>query len=82
MLRHACLGYSRLLYGSSALAQANLRTSYCASKFALLGFFDALRMEELAHRIHVTNVCPVRSHHATHMRIGCSDAPNYPQQTT
>ena len=53
------------------MAQANLRTSYCASKFAMLGFFDALRMEELAHRIHVTNVCPVRSQHPTH-RASCA----------
>ncbi len=53
------------------MAQANLRTSYCASKFAMLGFFDALRMEELAHRIHVTNVCPVRSQHAT-LCVSCA----------
>eukprot|EP00310_Coccolithus_braarudii_P019133 CAMPEP_0183340702 /NCGR_PEP_ID=MMETSP0164_2-20130417/7161_1 /TAXON_ID=221442 /ORGANISM="Coccolithus pelagicus ssp braarudi, Strain PLY182g" /LENGTH=353 /DNA_ID=CAMNT_0025510877 /DNA_START=10 /DNA_END=1071 /DNA_ORIENTATION=+ len=35
-----------------------LRTAYCASKFALHGFFDALRAEESGHGIRVTNVCP------------------------
>jgi len=37
---------------------SNLRSAYCGSKFALLGFFDALRMEELDNNIHVTNICP------------------------
>ena len=37
---------------------ANLRSAYSASKFAVLGFFDALRMEELEHGISITNVLP------------------------
>jgi len=37
---------------------ANLRSAYCASKFAMIGFFDALRMEELENNIRVTNICP------------------------
>jgi short-subunit dehydrogenase len=35
-----------------------LRTAYCASKFALLGFMDGLRLEMLDHNIAVVNVCP------------------------
>lgn len=37
-----------------------LRTSYCGSKHAIMGYFDALRMEEVAFKsgIGVTNVCP------------------------
>ena len=34
--------------------------SYCASKHALQGFFDTLRMEMFQHNIKVTVVCPVR----------------------
>ena len=33
-------------------------TPYCASKYALHGFFDALRMELLLHGVSVTVVCP------------------------
>lgn len=38
-----------------------LRTAYCASKFALLGFMDALRTEYgygSGHHVSITNVCP------------------------
>jgi short-subunit dehydrogenase len=35
-----------------------LRSGYSASKFALHGFFEALRAEEEKNGIHVTMVCP------------------------
>jgi len=37
-----------------------LRTAYCGAKFGLMGFFDALRVEEyaLGSNVMVTNVCP------------------------
>jgi short-subunit dehydrogenase len=34
------------------------RSSYCASKHALHGYFEALRMEELDNNIHVSIICP------------------------
>lgn len=34
------------------------RTGYCASKFAVTGFFESLRME-LENKIDITIVCPV-----------------------
>uniref|UniRef100_A0A0G4HPJ3 Uncharacterized protein n=1 Tax=Chromera velia CCMP2878 TaxID=1169474 RepID=A0A0G4HPJ3_9ALVE len=36
---------------------APLRTAYCASKFALTGFFEALRMEK-GDKVDITIVCP------------------------
>jgi short-subunit dehydrogenase len=35
-----------------------MRSGYCATKFALHGFFEALRAEEERNGIHVTMVCP------------------------
>ncbi|KNC72021.1 hypothetical protein SARC_15430, partial [Sphaeroforma arctica JP610] len=37
-----------------------LRTAYCGAKFALIGWFDALRVEEhvFGSGVRVTNVCP------------------------
>lgn len=35
-----------------------MRSGYCATKFALHGFFEALRAEEESNGIHVTMVCP------------------------
>ncbi|GBG33377.1 Dehydrogenase/reductase SDR family member 7 [Hondaea fermentalgiana] len=35
-----------------------LRTAYSAAKFAIIGHFDALRLEVAQHNVHVTNVCP------------------------
>ena len=34
------------------------RTAYCASKFAVTGFFESLRME-VADQIDITMICPV-----------------------
>jgi len=34
------------------------RTAYCASKFAVTGFFESLRMEE-SKMIDITIVCPI-----------------------
>lgn len=34
------------------------RSSYCASKHALHGYFEALRMEEMHHNIQVHMICP------------------------
>jgi len=34
------------------------RTAYCASKFAVTGFFESLRME-VAEDIDITIICPV-----------------------
>eukprot|EP01134_Creolimax_fragrantissima_P006635 CFRG6635T1 len=41
-------------------AGVGLRTAYCGAKFALMGWFDALRVEEfvLDSGVCVTNVCP------------------------
>src|ERR1051325_12186453 len=36
-----------------------MRSGYSATKFALHGFFEALRAEEERNVIHVTRVCPV-----------------------
>ena len=33
------------------------RSAYCASKFAVTGFFESLRME-LKDEVHITLVCP------------------------
>jgi len=41
----------------SGLIPLPLRTAYCASKFAVKGFFDALYMEESDH-ISITMYCP------------------------
>ena len=35
-----------------------MRTAYCASKHAMAGFFDALRLELLEDGVSVTVVCP------------------------
>mmetsp|Transcript_17524 Transcript_17524/g.34445 ORF Transcript_17524/g.34445 Transcript_17524/m.34445 type:complete len:319 (-) Transcript_17524:189-1145(-) len=35
-----------------------MRTAYSAAKFAIIGHFDALRLELAPHNIHVTNICP------------------------
>jgi len=35
-----------------------LRTAYCASKFAVTGFFEALRME-VGNSIDITIICPI-----------------------
>jgi short-subunit dehydrogenase len=35
-----------------------LRSSYCAAKHALHGYFNALRAETVNHNLHVTIVCP------------------------
>eukprot|EP00742_Colponemidia_sp_Colp-10_P006225 GILJ01006669.1.p1 GENE.GILJ01006669.1~~GILJ01006669.1.p1 ORF type:complete len:275 (+),score=33.51 GILJ01006669.1:95-919(+) len=35
-----------------------LRTAYCASKFAVTGFFEALRMEQEKGNVAITMVCP------------------------
>mmetsp|Transcript_8174 Transcript_8174/g.13197 ORF Transcript_8174/g.13197 Transcript_8174/m.13197 type:complete len:332 (-) Transcript_8174:412-1407(-) len=35
-----------------------LRSAYSASKFAVLGFFNCVRLEVFEHGVHVTNVCP------------------------
>jgi dehydrogenase/reductase SDR family member 7B len=37
---------------------ARSRSAYCASKHALIGFFDSLRAEEAANGITVTMICP------------------------
>ena len=34
------------------------RTAYCASKFAVTGFFESLRME-LSDQIYITIICPI-----------------------
>ena len=34
------------------------RTAYCASKFAVTGFFESLRME-LQNEVDITLICPV-----------------------
>jgi short-subunit dehydrogenase len=34
------------------------RSTYCASKHALHGYFEALRMEEFENNIHVSMICP------------------------
>ena len=51
-----------------------LRTSYCGAKFALIGYFDALRAEEYARGsgIAVTNACPgsVRTNVARNAVLG------------
>ena len=35
-----------------------LRTAYCASKFAVTGFFEALRLETEGSGVAITIVCP------------------------
>lgn len=37
---------------------APLRTAYCAAKFAIMGYFDALRLEHTLDNVFVTNICP------------------------
>ncbi len=37
-----------------------LRSAYCASKFALYGFYETLRLEMKEKNIHVTFICPGR----------------------
>lgn len=34
------------------------RTAYCASKFAVTGFFESLRMEE-SENLDITIICPI-----------------------
>lgn len=55
-----------------------LRTAYCGSKHAVVGFFDALRVEEHARGsgITVTNVCPgsVRTNIARNAKVGDGSA--------
>ena len=52
------------------------RAAYVASKFALVGFSEALRMEVAAEGIHVTCVCPIGTatefHEAETNRLGVS----------
>ena len=51
-----------------------LRTAYCGAKHALIGFFDALRLEEHARGtgVRVSNVCPgsVRTSIAVNAAMG------------
>jgi len=35
-----------------------LRTAYCTSKFAVTGFFEALRIELDNHDVAITIICP------------------------
>lgn len=42
----------------SGLVGVPVRTSYCASKFALVGYFEALRAELAEYNISVTNIYP------------------------
>jgi short-subunit dehydrogenase len=52
------------------------RAAYVASKFALVGFSEALRMELLEDGIHVTSVCPIGTatefHDVEENRLGVS----------
>ena len=52
------------------------RAAYVASKFALVGFSEALRMELRGEGIHVTTVCPIGTatefHEAEENRLGVS----------
>jgi len=48
-------------------------SAYCASKHALHGFFDCLRVEETRNNIHVTLVCPGYIKTAIHDRALGSD---------
>ena len=34
------------------------RTAYCASKFAVIGFFESLRIEMDPKKISITIICP------------------------
>lgn len=54
-----------------------LRTSYCASKFAVQGFFEALSTE-ISPYVHITIICPttVKSNLREHAIRGQSEAEN------
>jgi short-subunit dehydrogenase len=41
--------------GRTGIAQ---RTPYCAAKHAIIGYFDALRVEIHDQNVQITNVCP------------------------
>lgn len=36
----------------------HFRTAYCASKFAVTGFFESLRME-IQNEVYITIICPI-----------------------
>ncbi|HEY4800789.1 MAG TPA: SDR family oxidoreductase [Bacteroidia bacterium] len=66
MMTRAVLPYMRKQKGGHLVIISSLmgkfgyyrRSSYCASKHALHGYFEALRMEELNNNIHVSIICP------------------------
>ncbi|MCS6991049.1 MAG: SDR family oxidoreductase [Chitinophagales bacterium] len=53
------------------------RTGYCASKFAMHGFLEALRIEHLYDRLHVLIVCP--GYTASNIRNTALDKEGRPQ---
>lgn len=62
---HAALPFlektqGRIVNVSSIAGKATMpgRTAYCSSKFAMIAFFDCLRMEVESSGIKVTTVCP------------------------
>lgn len=73
-------GGGRLINISSVAGKCGvaLRTSYCGTKHAVVGFFDALRVEEHARGsgIGVTNVCPgsVRTNVARNAILATADS--------
>ncbi len=59
------------------------RTGYCASKFALHGLFETLRLEMAPYGVHVMMVCPsfVRTELQTRALGGDGRINTYPQST-
>lgn len=57
MIQHQ-LGHIAVISSIAGKVGVPKRTAYAASKFALVGFFDALRAEVHQHDIKVTMICP------------------------
>ncbi len=59
------------------------RSGYCASKFALHGMFETLRVEMMPHGVHVMMVCPtfVRTELQTRALGGDGNPASHPQST-
>lgn len=49
-----------VISSASGIVGIPMRTAYCASKFAVTGFFEALRIElsEINYKIDITLICP------------------------
>jgi NAD(P)-dependent dehydrogenase (short-subunit alcohol dehydrogenase family) len=72
-------GQGHIFNVSSVLGRRGspMHGAYCASKFAILGLTDSMRVELLPHGVHVTSVCPATTD--TEFFDGADEPPDDPK---